>query len=73
VAELEQRLVRMARRWEDELREALVESCGEERGNALHERYADGFAAGYRDDHSAAAAVRDIELMESLSGPTRWR
>ena len=69
VHELEQRLVRMARRWEDELREALVERCGEERGNALHERYAAGFAAGYRDEHTPQMAVHDIELMESLHGP----
>ena len=66
---LEQRLVRIARRWEDELQDALLEACGEERGNALYERYASGFAPGYRDEHSPAAAVRDIELMESLSGP----
>ena len=69
VRELERRLVRVARRWEDELREALLETCGEERGNDLHERYAGGFAAGYRDDHAARVAVHDIELMESLAGP----
>jgi glutamate dehydrogenase len=69
VRELEQRLVRVARRWQDELREALLEACGEERGNALYERYAGGFAAGYRDEHAPRIAVRDIELMESLTGP----
>ena len=69
VPALERRLVRMARRWEDELREALLAHCGEERGNALYERYAAGFAAGYRDEHSPAVAVSDIELMESLAGP----
>ncbi|HJW10659.1 MAG TPA: NAD-glutamate dehydrogenase, partial [Albitalea sp.] len=69
VRELEQRLVRIARRWQDELREALLEACGEERGNALYERYAGGFAAGYRDEHAPRVAVRDIELMESLAGP----
>ncbi len=67
--ELERRLVRVARRWEDELREALLEACGEERGNSLYERYACGFAAGYRDEHAPAVAVRDIELMETLDGP----
>ena len=69
VRELEQRLVRITRRWDDELRDALLESCGEERGNVLHERYAAGFAAGYREDHPARLAVRDIELMETLHGP----
>ena len=69
VAALEQRLVQFARRWEDELRSALLESCGEERGNALYEHYATGFTPGYRDDHMPRAAVRDIELMDSLQGP----
>jgi glutamate dehydrogenase len=69
VRELEQRLVRITRRWEDELLDALVEVCGEERGNALHERYAGGFSPGYRDDHSPRQAVHDIELMESLQAP----
>ena len=68
VHDLEQRLVRVARGWDDDLRAALVEACGEERGNALFDRYAGGFAAGYRDDHAPRAAVRDIELMESLDG-----
>jgi glutamate dehydrogenase len=69
VRELEANLVRITRRWQDELRDALLEACGEERGNALYERYAGGFAAGYREEHSARVAVRDIELMESLDGP----
>ena len=67
--ELEQRLARIARSWEDDLLAALVEACGEERGNTLYERYARGFAAGYRADHLPREAVRDVELMESLRGP----
>ena len=69
VAELEQRLVRIARSWDDGLRDALAGAFGEERGNTLFDRYAGGFAAGYRADHEPRAAVRDIELMESLDGP----
>jgi len=69
VPALEQRLVRIARRWEDELREALLDACGEERGNSLYERYASGFAPGYRDEHEPRLAVHDIELMESLDDP----
>src|SRR5690606_23886227 len=38
--ELEQRLVRIARRWDDDLAQALVEAFGEERANALFARYA---------------------------------
>ncbi len=69
VREIEQRLVRISRRWEDELKQALLDAVGEERGNALFERYASGFAAGYREEHSPRVAVRDIELMETLDDP----
>ncbi len=65
--ELEQRLIRASRRWEDELLQALVEQCGEERGLVLARRYGSGFPAGYREDHSARMAVFDIEQMEALA------
>ncbi|HRP23159.1 NAD-glutamate dehydrogenase [Thauera sp.] len=64
--ELEQRLIRASRRWEDELQQALIEQCGEERGLALMRRYGAGFPAGYREDYSARMAVFDIEQMEAL-------
>lgn len=65
--ELEQRLIRASRRWEDELQQALVEQCGEERGLALMRRYGSGFPAGYREDYSPRMAVFDIEQMEALA------
>ncbi|MGD9871034.1 MAG: NAD-glutamate dehydrogenase [Thauera sp.] len=66
VRELEQRLVRVSRRWEDELQQALVEQCGEERGLSLMRRYGSGFPAGYREDYSPRMAVFDIEQIEAL-------
>ena len=68
VRELEQRLIRASRRWEDELQQALVEQCGEERGLALLRRYGKGFPAGYREDYPARMAVVDIEQFEGLAG-----
>ena len=68
-AELEKLLVKVARRWEDDLFEALRERCGEERGNLLYLRYKEGFPASYKEDYQARAAVGDIELMETLNGP----
>ena len=65
--ELEQRLIRASRRWEDELQQALVEQCGEERGLALMRRYGPGFPAGYREDYSPRMAVFDIEQVEALA------
>ncbi len=66
--ELEKRLAQVARRWDDELDEALQEHWGEERGNLLHASYKSAFPAGYREDYAVQAAISDIELMESLSG-----
>ena len=65
---LEQRLVRIARRWDDDLAQALLEAFGEERANALFARYAQGFAAGYREHHSARMAVHDIAQLDALDG-----
>ncbi|RYP51420.1 hypothetical protein DL770_011046 [Monosporascus sp. CRB-9-2] len=68
VAELEDRIVQAARRWQDDLADALLERGGEERGNRLLRRYAGAFPAGFREDYAARLAVRDIELMEPLLG-----
>ncbi|MDE2201212.1 MAG: NAD-glutamate dehydrogenase [Burkholderiaceae bacterium] len=66
VAELEDRVVQAARRWQDDLADALLERGGEERRNRLLRRYTDAFPAGFREDYPARLAVRDIELMEPL-------
>lgn len=66
VRELEQRLVAAARRWEDDLKSALIESAGEARGNALLRQWGSAFPAGYRDEFAARVAVHDIELIEKL-------
>lgn len=63
--ELEERIVQAARRWQDDLAAALLDSTGEEQGNRLLRRYGDSFPAGYREDYPARIAVRDIELMEA--------
>ena len=62
--ELEARVVQVARRWQDDLADALIDSFGEEQGNRLLQHYADSFPAGYREDYPARTAVRDIELIE---------
>jgi glutamate dehydrogenase len=67
VRALEARLVEAARRWEDDLKGALIESLGEARGNALLRQFGAAFPAGYREDFEARAAVPDIEMMARLS------
>lgn len=67
VRDLEQRLAVAARRWDDDLKSALIEATGEAHGNALLRQFGGAFPAGYRDEFAARAAVHDIELMEQLS------
>ncbi len=65
--EVEARLTAAARRWDDDLRDALVDAEGEARGLELFKRWAAGFPAGYRERISARAAVPDVVKLASLS------
>jgi len=67
VRELEAQLVAAARRWDDDLKTALIEASGEARGNQLLRQFGGAFPAGYRDEFAARAAVPDIEMMARLS------
>ena len=67
VRDLETRLATAARRWEDDLKEALIDSLGEARGNELFRQFGGAFPAAYRDDFAAHAAVLDIEMMAELT------
>ncbi len=66
VKELEERLGQAARRWEDDLAQALIARSGEEAGNLSMRQYGVAFPTSYREDHSAREAVYDIELMDTL-------
>jgi len=66
VRALEGRLARAARRWDDDLKDALVDVLGEARGIALFRRFGGAFPAGYREDVEARHAVPDIEMMDRL-------
>ncbi|MDP9456811.1 MAG: NAD-glutamate dehydrogenase [Actinomycetota bacterium] len=67
VDEIEARLIEATRSWMDNLYDALIEGCGEERGVELFRSYRDAFPPGYRDDYLARMAVADIRRMESLA------
>ncbi len=66
--DLEARLVAAARRWEDELLEALSETEGEGRGIQLYRCWQRAFPGAYRERTAARAAVADIRKMEGLKG-----
>ncbi|HEY7182351.1 MAG TPA: NAD-glutamate dehydrogenase, partial [Blastocatellia bacterium] len=66
VADVERRLMAAARRWEDDLKEALVKELGEARGAELFHRFGASFPAAYREDFAARSAVPDLERVERV-------
>ena len=68
VGEVQERLVTVTRAWNDDLRAALIEEFGEQRGTSLCRRYERAFPPAYRSDWSARAAVSDITAIETLAG-----
>ncbi len=67
VRELEAMLVTAARRWDDDLKAALIEALGEARGNEMLRRFGNAFPASYRAEFAARAAVPDTQMMAGLS------
>ena len=63
---IEDEIAQASRRWEDELKNALVEGVGEEASGTLWRHYAQAFPVGYRDAVSPRTAVRDVLAMEKL-------
>ena len=66
--ELEARLVQVARRWQDDLADALIDATARSRATACCNAMPIRFPPGYRDDYPARTAVRDIELIERDAG-----
>ncbi len=65
-AAIERRLLRAVRNWGDELRAALIDEHGSERGQSLYRRYESAFPPAYREDHGARSAVADTAQLEEL-------
>ncbi|HEY1774511.1 MAG TPA: NAD-glutamate dehydrogenase [Gammaproteobacteria bacterium] len=64
---LEQDIVLAVRSWQDELKNALVETLGEEQGLKLFARYGNHFPGAYQDDIKPKAAVFDVEQVDALN------
>ena len=64
---IERRLAAAARRWDDELREALIEDQGEARGIQMYKRWAGTFPAAFSERVTARAAVADVRKIDALS------
>ncbi|MGZ5034840.1 MAG: NAD-glutamate dehydrogenase domain-containing protein, partial [Usitatibacter sp.] len=63
---IEADIVQAMRRWEEDLKDALIEALGEERATVLLRTYGSAFPIFYRDTVSPRSAVRDIAFMEKL-------
>lgn len=64
---IEAALAAAARRWDDELRDALVDEVGEGRGMALFKRWGAAFPQVYREIFRARAAVPDLLKIDALT------
>jgi glutamate dehydrogenase len=69
---IESDIAQASRRWEDELKNALIDSVGEEGATALWRTYGAAFPVGYRDAVSPRAAVRDVAAIERLDQATPY-
>ena len=65
--DVERKLAGAARRWPDELREALVDALGEGQGLSLFKRWGEAMPADYRERVRARAAVPDTIKLASLT------
>jgi glutamate dehydrogenase len=65
--QLEGKLAAAARRWNDDLRDALIEGEGEGRGLELYKRWSAAFPPEYRERVAARAAVPDVRKIAGLS------
>lgn len=66
--ELEKEIIQITKSFNDELRQELLNTFGEEQGKELIQKYRNAFPAGYREVFEARAAVLDIENIEALRG-----
>ncbi len=63
---VEAEVARVTRRWSDELHDALVRLHGTHEGERLLRLYADAVPEAYKEDYGAAAASRDLTILDGL-------
>src|SRR4029453_4263271 len=63
---LEAEVERIARTWDDDLRDALVKRVGRERGSALVEKYSPRFPSYYKGSEEWDLIVDDVMALEAL-------
>ncbi|MBS0432786.1 MAG: NAD-glutamate dehydrogenase, partial [Proteobacteria bacterium] len=68
LAAMQAKLAVIVRNWHDDLRDALVERAGSERGARLLARYGRALSAGYIEEVTPQRAAQDVETLAALSG-----
>ena len=63
---IENDIAQATRRWEDDLKIALLEAQGEEGATSIMRAYEHAFPIAYRDEMTPRGAVRDIAFIEKL-------
>ena len=66
LAAMESDVVRLARTWDDALRDRLIERHGHDRAVSLAARWSAAFGAAYRSSTPVETAVRDIDRFETM-------
>ena len=66
VPDIEAELVQAGRTWSDLLRDALIESKGEEAGLTLFRRFGEAFPTSYREQTLPQAAIFDIGRVDAV-------
>ncbi len=67
VVAIEARIARLARRWEDDCKQALLQIHGEGAGLTLAHRFVNAFPAAYQVDFSGAVGADDVLILSALS------
>ncbi|MCB2053489.1 MAG: NAD-glutamate dehydrogenase, partial [Geminicoccaceae bacterium] len=66
VEAIERELVDTSYSWTDRLKQALLDTVGEEEGNRLYRAYGQAFPISYQENQAARAAVPDIKALAAL-------
>ena len=64
---IEAQLIKAARSWSDGLRDALIDTHGEEEGNRLFGAFGSAFPISYQEQVPARAAVPDVDRLDRLT------
>jgi len=65
--EIEDRIIDLAKDWNEDLQVALNDAVGEEKGIILYRKYRNAFPASYIEENNPRVAVADIERMQKLA------